>query len=255
MLCRGAWEAAAAGAAADHVVTAAACLLPPPRYPPARLAPALPFTRAAAVLPPAALAADAGDAPHKPQLGKNPHSEGPKTKRELQHDHHLSRKGKGACGLRVACRAPRRVPALQVAHSLARQPAALVPARCRAAGRGCSGGLRLLLALCQRCRCCCRCRHSKLLLPSAQAGGVQWPTPCRRPDALLPRRHRARQEGGRRRQVHVGRAAGRGRGRGRGAGPQRPQLRLGWVLVRWMAMRLEAAVPWTGRRDLRRRCG
>ncbi|KAL4436793.1 hypothetical protein ABPG75_003932 [Micractinium tetrahymenae] len=32
----------------------------------------------------------------KPQLGKNPHSEGIKTKRELQHDHHLNRKGKGA---------------------------------------------------------------------------------------------------------------------------------------------------------------
>jgi hypothetical protein len=31
----------------------------------------------------------------KPQLGKNPHSEGMKTKRDLQHDHHLNRKGKG----------------------------------------------------------------------------------------------------------------------------------------------------------------
>jgi hypothetical protein len=32
----------------------------------------------------------------KPQLGKNSYSEGIKTKRELQHDHHLNRKGKGA---------------------------------------------------------------------------------------------------------------------------------------------------------------
>jgi hypothetical protein len=31
----------------------------------------------------------------KPQLGKNPHSEGIKTKRDLQHDHHLNRRGKG----------------------------------------------------------------------------------------------------------------------------------------------------------------
>ena len=31
----------------------------------------------------------------KPHLGKNPHSEGIKTKRDLAHDHHLSRRGKG----------------------------------------------------------------------------------------------------------------------------------------------------------------
>ena len=32
----------------------------------------------------------------KPQLGKNPHVEGIKTKRDLAHDHHLSRRGKGS---------------------------------------------------------------------------------------------------------------------------------------------------------------
>ena len=32
----------------------------------------------------------------KPQLGKNPHSEGVKTKRDIAHDHHLSRRGKGS---------------------------------------------------------------------------------------------------------------------------------------------------------------
>ncbi|KAL4858246.1 Programmed cell death protein 4 [Chlorella vulgaris] len=45
---------------------------------------------------PVAAALNGGEeAAVKPQLGKNPHSEGMKTKRDLQHDHHLNRKGKG----------------------------------------------------------------------------------------------------------------------------------------------------------------
>lgn len=50
----------------------------------------------------ASLAGD--DAVGKPQLGKNPHNEGVKTKRELLHDHHLNRKGKGACAGGAGCR-------------------------------------------------------------------------------------------------------------------------------------------------------
>ncbi|PRW57868.1 programmed cell death 4-like isoform B [Chlorella sorokiniana] len=45
--------------------------------------------------PPVPAAAVGDDEVAKPQLGKNPHSEGVKTKRELAHDHHLNRKGKG----------------------------------------------------------------------------------------------------------------------------------------------------------------
>ncbi|KAI7837239.1 hypothetical protein COHA_008927 [Chlorella ohadii] len=45
--------------------------------------------------PPVPAAAVGDDEVAKPQLGKNPHSEGVKTKRDLAHDHHLNRKGKG----------------------------------------------------------------------------------------------------------------------------------------------------------------
>lgn len=44
-------------------------------------------------------ASDAEGSVHKPQLGKNPHHEAMKTKRDLAHDHHLSRRGKGAAAL------------------------------------------------------------------------------------------------------------------------------------------------------------
>lgn len=44
--------------------------------------------------PPAPVSGDEGGA-LKPRLGKNPHNEGVLTKRDIQHDHHLSRKGKG----------------------------------------------------------------------------------------------------------------------------------------------------------------
>jgi programmed cell death protein 4 len=43
----------------------------------------------------AASAAGAGAGSSKPQMGKNPFSESMKTKRDLAHDHHLSRRGKG----------------------------------------------------------------------------------------------------------------------------------------------------------------
>lgn len=45
--------------------------------------------------------ADSDASVHKPHLGKNPHHEGVKTKRDLAHDHHLSRRGKGERGCRV----------------------------------------------------------------------------------------------------------------------------------------------------------
>ncbi|GAB4818113.1 hypothetical protein N2152v2_005159 [Parachlorella kessleri] len=47
-----------------------------------------------AARPPSAASNDESSV-HKPQLGKNPHHEVMKTKRDLQHDHHLSRRGKG----------------------------------------------------------------------------------------------------------------------------------------------------------------
>jgi hypothetical protein len=70
---------------------------PPHRYP------RLPCPAAAAPAPAAAAAAapilggggSGEEGPGKPLLGKNPHSEGIRTKRDLQHDHHLNRKGKG----------------------------------------------------------------------------------------------------------------------------------------------------------------
>ncbi|PSC74724.1 Programmed cell death 4 [Micractinium conductrix] len=43
----------------------------------------------------AGLGGDEGGEAGKPQLGKNPHREGIKTKGDLAHDHHLNRKGKG----------------------------------------------------------------------------------------------------------------------------------------------------------------
>lgn len=63
---------------------------PPPRHPPCSCP-------AAAAAPAAAGGGLGGDdlSSGKPSLGKNPHSEGVKTKRDLAHDHHLSRKGKG----------------------------------------------------------------------------------------------------------------------------------------------------------------
>ena len=78
--------------------------LPPAAATPTHQYPRLRFPCPAATAPAPAAAAAAPilggggsgeEGPGKPLLGKKPHSEGIRTKRDLQHDHHLNRKGKG----------------------------------------------------------------------------------------------------------------------------------------------------------------